>query len=44
MGVILQQVDQTNSVVTIAIVDRFGELVHHTNLKKLIPPRALKAP
>lgn len=42
MGVIMQQVDANNSVVTLAIVDKFGELVSHVCLSKLMPPRKFK--
>jgi hypothetical protein len=29
MGVILQQIDALNTIVTVAVVDKFGELVYH---------------
>lgn len=32
MGVILQQIDQNTSIVTVAIVDKYGELVAHKDL------------
>ena len=39
MGVILQQIDNNNSVVTVAIVDKYGELVAHKDFLHLMPPR-----
>jgi len=29
MGVILQQIDALNTIATVAVVDKFGELVYH---------------
>lgn len=39
MGVLLQQIDQNNFMVTVAVVDKFGELVAHKDLTHLMPPR-----
>lgn len=39
MGVILQQLDNNNSVVTVAVLDKYGELVAHKDFLHLIPPR-----
>jgi transcriptional accessory protein Tex/SPT6 len=39
MGVILQQIDANNSVVTVAIVDKQGELIAHKDLQRMMPPR-----
>lgn len=39
MGVILQQIDTNNQLVSVAIVDRHGELVAHKDLQHLMPPR-----
>jgi len=41
MSVIMQQIDQNNSIVTIAVVDKYGELIAHLNLTKLNPPRKI---
>ena len=42
MGVVFNQLDQVTSVVTIVVVDMFGEVRAHHNLQKLIPPRKLR--
>ena len=42
MGVILQQIDNQNSIVTLAVVDKYGELVAHKDLKHMMKPRELK--
>jgi len=39
MGVILQQIDNMNQIVTVAIVDQYGELIAHKDLRHLMPPR-----
>ena len=39
MGVILQQIDSNNQLVSLAIVDKYGELVAHKDLQHLMPPR-----
>lgn len=41
MGVILQQLDTNNSIVTVAVVDKYGELVAHKDLMHLMPPRKM---
>jgi len=35
----MQQLDMFNFVVTVAVVDRFGELVAHKDFMHLLPPR-----
>ena len=42
MGVILQQIDYNNHMVTVAVVDKFGELQAHKDLMHLMPPRKIK--
>jgi len=42
MSVILHQLDSNISIVTVVVVDRFGELVQHVNFQKLMPPRKFK--
>lgn len=44
MGVILQQIDVNNSIVTLAVVDKYGDLQAHKDLKHLMPPRKLNQP
>jgi transcriptional accessory protein Tex/SPT6 len=44
MGVILNQLDANTHLVTVAVVDKFGEVRAHQNFKKLLPPRRLKQP
>jgi len=39
MGAIMQPIDNKNYMTTIAVVDKFGELVAHKELLHLIPPR-----
>lgn len=39
MGVIIQQVDNQNQIVTVAIVDKYGELLAHKDFTHLMPPR-----
>ena len=41
MSVILQQIDTSNSIVTVAIVDKYGELVAHQDFQHLMPPRKM---
>lgn len=38
-GAIMQQIDNFNYVVTVAVLDRYGELVAHKDFMHLIPPR-----
>ena len=42
MGAIMHQIDANNYVVTIAVVDKYGELVAHRDLMRLLPPRKRK--
>lgn len=39
MGVILQQIDNQNQIVTVAVVDKYGEMVDYKDLQHLMPPR-----
>lgn len=39
MGVILQQIDNNNTIITVAVVDKYGELIDYKDLQHLIPPR-----
>jgi len=39
MGAIMHPIDNKNYMATIAVVDKFGELVHHKDFLHLIPPR-----
>ncbi|CDW91618.1 transcription elongation factor spt6 [Stylonychia lemnae] len=39
MGVIIQQLDSINQIVSVAIVDKYGELVGQADLLHLMPPR-----
>ena len=41
MGLILHQVDGSNTIVTAVIVDKYGEVVDHMNFSKLLEPRSL---
>jgi hypothetical protein len=43
MGVVSSQFEgnSSNSIITVAIVDKFGELVAHKQLMRLMPPREL---
>lgn len=41
MGVILQQIDNNNQLVSVAIVDKYGEMVASQDLQHLMPPRKL---
>ena len=42
MGALMHQIDANNYVVTIAVVDKYGELVAHRDLMRLLPPRKRK--
>ncbi len=42
MGVILHQIDSQNHIVTVAIVDKYGEVLHFDHFSKLLPPREFK--
>lgn len=39
MGTIMHQIDSNNYVVTVAIVDKYGELVQTRDFMRLLPPR-----
>lgn len=39
MGAIMHQIDANNYVVTVAIVDKYGELVQTRDFMRLLPPR-----
>ena len=40
----MQQIDAFNYVVTVAVTDRFGELVAHKDFMHLMPPRKRRDP
>lgn len=42
MGALMHQIDANNHIVTIAVVDKYGELVAHIDLMRLLPPRKRK--
>jgi len=42
MGTFMHQIDTNNYVVTVAVVDRYGELVAHKDFIRLLPPRVRK--
>lgn len=42
MSVIINQIDNGQCVCTLAVVDKYGELVASLNLSKLMPPRKIK--
>ena len=39
MGALMHQIDANNYIVTIAVVDRFGDLVAHKDFIRMLPPR-----
>lgn len=39
LGTLMHQIDANNYIVTVAIVDKFGELVYHKDFMRLLPPR-----
>ena len=39
MGVLMHQIDAKNYVVTVAVVDKYGELLENKDFIRLIPPR-----
>lgn len=43
-GALMQQIDAFNYVVTVAVTDRFGELVAHKDFMHLMPPRKRRDP
>ena len=42
MGALMHQIDANNYIVTIAVVDKYGELVAHKDFMRLLPPRKRK--
>jgi len=42
MGIILHQVDSQNQIVTVAIIDKYGEVLNFDHFNKLLPPREFK--
>ena len=42
MGALMHQIDANNYIVTIAVVDRFGDLVAHKDFIRMLPPRKRK--
>lgn len=39
MGAVLHPIDNRNFLTTVAVVDKFGELVAHKDFLYLLPPR-----
>lgn len=39
MGCLMHQIDQNNYLVTVAIVNKYGDLVAHKDFKRLLPPK-----
>jgi hypothetical protein len=39
LGAFMQQIDMHTFVTTVAIVDKYGELVAHKDFMHLLPPR-----
>ena len=42
MGVIMHQIDSQTSIVSVAIVDKYGEVLNFDHFNKLLPPREFK--
>ena len=42
MGALMHQIDANNYIVTVAVVDKYGELVAHKDFMRLLPPRKRK--
>ena len=42
MGVILHQIDSQTNIVSVAIVDKYGEVLNFDHFNKLLPPRDFK--
>ena len=42
MGVILHQIDSQTNIVSVAIVDKYGEVLNFDHFNKLLPPREFK--
>mgnify|MGYP001225640073 CR=1 FL=1 len=41
MGVIYQQIDYQNHMVTVAVVNKYGNLMAHKDFMHLMPPREI---
>lgn len=39
MGALMHQIDANNYIVTIVVVDKYGDLIHHKDFMRLLPPR-----
>jgi len=44
MGALMHQIDANNYIVTVAVVDKYGELIAHKDFMRLLPPRTKKRP
>lgn len=42
MGALMHQIDANNYIVTVAVVDKYGELIAHKDFMRLLPPRIKK--
>lgn len=42
MSALMHQIDANNFIVTIAVVDKYGDLIHHKDFMRLLPPRNKK--
>ncbi len=42
MGATMHQTEAGNFIVTIAVVDRYGELITHKDFARLLPPKVKK--
>ena len=42
MGALMHQIDANNYMVTVAVVDKYGELIAHKDFMRLLPPRKRK--
>lgn len=42
MGALMHQIDANNYIVTIAVVDKYGEIIAHKDFMRLLPPRIKK--
>lgn len=42
MGALMHQIDANNYIVTIAVIDKYGELIAHKDFMRLLPPRIKK--
>lgn len=40
----MHQIDANNYIVTVAVVDKFGDLIAHKDFMRLLPPRQKKKP